>query len=93
MRPGVRSDLVALGVHTLDDIDELGRDINLTLVDVVSSDEESSLRVIAGEDIQDVVGEDLLWAIIVGQRNGTGCDAVVNARAAVLNISNLGPSN
>jgi mannitol-specific phosphotransferase system IIBC component len=40
-----------------------------------------------------VGGEDLLWAVIVGQGNGSRLNAVVDTSAAIFDIANLGASN
>jgi hypothetical protein len=64
--PGVRCDLVTLSVHALDSSGVFGGDVDLTLVDVVASDEESGLSAVGLEDVHDVLGVLLLWAIIVG---------------------------
>jgi hypothetical protein len=93
MGPGVRGDLMALGVHALNDINELLGEINLAFVDVVASDEESSLCVVGLHEIQDMGSESLLWAIIVRQGNGSSCDAAVDTRATVRDGANLGASN
>ena len=90
MGPGVGSKLVALRVHALEDTAELRSDVNLSLVDVVSSDEESSLGVVGSHNIEDVAGEDFLWAIVVGDGNCAGCGATVNTSATVLDIADLG---
>ena len=91
--PGVRGKLVAFGIHALDDFDELRGKIDLSLVDVVSSDEESSLGVVGSHDIKDVAGENLLWAVIVGDSNRSWGSATVDAVASVLDISKLGASD
>jgi hypothetical protein len=83
--PGVGSKLVTLGVHTLEDTGEFRSDVDLALVDVVTSDEESGLSVVLLHQVEDVRSEDLLWAIIVGQSNRTRCDTAVDAVASILN--------
>jgi hypothetical protein len=93
MGPGVGGDLMALGVHALNDINVLLGQINLAFVDVVASDEESSLCVVGLHEIQDMGSESLLWAIIVRQGNGSSCDAAVDTRATVRDGANLGAGN
>lgn len=87
--PGVRCDLVTLGVHALDSSGVLGGDVDLTLVDVVASDEESGLSAVGLEDIHDVLGVLLLWAIIVGQSNCARGNAVVDTSATVCDVADL----
>jgi len=88
--PGVGRDLVARGVHALDDINILLGDVDLALVDVVASDEKGSLSVVAVQNVQDVFRQNRLWAIVVSERNGTSLDAVVDTSAAIGNRANLG---
>jgi hypothetical protein len=90
MRPGVGRNLVTLGVHALDNTDKLSGGVDFTLVDVVARDEESGLSVVCLENIQNVRSESLLWAIVVGQSNRTGGDAVVDTSTTILNGANLG---
>jgi hypothetical protein len=61
----------------------------LTLVDVVASDEESGLSAVGLEDIHDVLGVLLLWAIIVGQSNCARGNAVVDTSATVCDVADL----
>ena len=91
--PGVGRDLVVLGVHALDDTDELRSGVNLTLVDVVTGNEEGSLSVVCLEDIKNVSSVFLLWAIVVGQGNCAGSNAVVDTSATVRNRADLGTGN
>jgi hypothetical protein len=93
MSPGVGSKLVTFRVHALEDIAELRGDVNLSLVDVVSSDEESSLCVVRSHDIENVAGEDLLWAIVVGNGNRTWCGTTVDTSTTVLDVTELGTSD
>ena len=87
------SKLVALRVHALEDIAELRSNVNLSLVDVVSGDEESSLGVVRSHDIENVAGEDPLWAIVVGNGNCARCGATVDTGATVLDVAKLGTSD
>jgi hypothetical protein len=91
--PGVRSKLVTLGIHTLEDIDKLGGDVDLALVDVVARDEESSLCVILLHQVQNVRSKDLLWAIVVCQSNCAWLNTAVDSLATILDRSNLGTCN
>jgi hypothetical protein len=91
--PGVGSDVVTLRVHALDDAGELRSGVDFTLVDVVASDEESGLSVVGLEDVKNVGGVVLLWAIVICQSNCAGGDAVVDTSAAILNGANLGAGN
>jgi len=91
--PGVGCDVVALRLHALDNAGELRGGVDLALVDVVAGDEESSLSVVCLEDIKDVSGVVLLWAIVVGQSNCARGDTVVDTRATVRNGANLGAGN
>jgi hypothetical protein len=84
---------VAFGVHALDDTDELRSGVDLTLVDVVATDEESSLSVVGLEDVEDVSGVVLLWAIVVGQSNCARGNTVVDTSATVLNGTDLSTGN
>jgi hypothetical protein len=93
MCPGVGSKLVALRVHTLEDIAELRSNVNLSLVDVVSSDEESRLSIVRGHDIEDVAGENPLWAIVVGDGDCARCGATVDTSATILDVTDLSTSN
>lgn len=88
--PGVRGNLVALGVHTLDDGDEFRSNVNLALVDVVSSNEKGSLGIVGSHDIQNVASENLLWAIVVGEGNGSWLGTAVDAIAAIVDVAELG---
>jgi hypothetical protein len=84
---------VTFRVHALDNTDELRSGVDFTLVDVVTRDEESSLGVVCLEDIENVGGVVLLWAIVVGQGNCTRGDTVVDTSATVLYGTNLGTSD
>lgn len=93
MGPCVRSDLVTFGIHTLNHVNILLGDVNLALVDVVAGDEESRLRVIGLHKVQDMSGEDLLWAIVVGQSDCASLLAVVDTSTTVRNRSDFSASN
>jgi hypothetical protein len=81
--PGMRSELVTLLVHALEDIGELGGNVDLALVDVVTSDEECGLCIVLLHQIQDMGGENLLWAVVVGQGHRAGSDTVVDTIASI----------
>lgn len=51
-------------VHALDRINVFLSLVNLTFVDVVASDKERSLRVVALKQIKDVIGVVLVRAIV-----------------------------
>jgi hypothetical protein len=93
MGPGVGSNLMTLSIHALDNVNELGCDIDLALADVVASNEEGSLCVVLLHQVQDVRGKNLLWAVIVGESNSTRLDTSVDSISTVLDITSLGASN
>jgi hypothetical protein len=77
VRPGVGSNLMALGNHTLDDGWVRSSRINLTLTVVVSGNEESSSGTIREEDIKQVVGI-FGWTVVEGQANHLCNSAVID---------------
>jgi hypothetical protein len=79
----VGSDLVAFGVHALDDFDKLVSCVDLTFVDVVACDEEGALGVVFLENIQYVTCELLLWPVIVRKSDSSIFDASEDARSTV----------
>ena len=91
--PGVRCDLVTLSVHALNSSGVFGGDVDLALVDVVASDEESGLSAVGLEDIHDVLGVLLLWAIVIGQSNCARGDTVVDTSATVFDVADLSTGN
>lgn len=93
MSPGVRSELVAFSVHTLDDLGEFRGDINLALADVVTSNEKGSFGVVGSHDIKNVTSENLLRAVIVGESNGSWFGAAVDTVATKLDVSRLSTGN
>lgn len=93
MCPSVRGDLVALRIHTLNDINELLSNVDLTLVNVVTSDEKGSFGVVCSHDIQNMGGEDLLWAIVISDSDSARSYTAVNTLPAVRNTSKLGTSD
>lgn len=87
VRPGVRGNLVSIGVLTLDDRGPGETSvINLTLAVVITSDEEGSLSIVLGKEIEQV-GCVTTWAIIVSECDGTGLVTTVNAGATVSNVA------
>jgi hypothetical protein len=86
MGPGVRCDLVTFSDHTLDDSTPLL--VNSTLADVDTSDKESGLETSGVEFVQDLVSVDV-WAVVVGDSNGSWLKAAVDAGTAVLNTAQL----
>ena len=91
--PGVRGDLVALSVHTLDDADKFRSKVDLALVDVVSSNEEGSLGLVLGHNVKNVASENLLWAVIVGNGDRSWLGAAVDTIATILNVAELRTGN
>lgn len=91
--PCVGGKLVALRVHTLENIDKVGGDVDLALVDVVASDEEGSLCVVLLEKVQDVRCEGLLGAVIVCESDSTWLNTAVDSRTAICNVANLSAGN
>lgn len=89
MGPCVGSDLVTLRVHTFDNGPILVGDIDLSLVDVVASDKERSLCVVAFEKIENVVSKGLLWTIVICESNGSVGYTSKDASATVCDRSNL----
>ena len=87
--PGVGSDLVTIGYHTLDD--SLPLLIDSTLADVVTGDEEGGLEASSGELVENLISVDVR-AIIVSDGNSSGLAAGVNTSTAVLNVALLGTS-
>ena len=88
--PCVGGDLVTLRVHALDIADELSSGVDLTLVDIVAGDEESSLGVVCLEDVKNMGSIGNLWAIVVCQGNGTRGNTIVDTSATVGNRADLG---
>jgi hypothetical protein len=85
----VRSDLVAVVVHHLDNASPVF--INGTLAEVVSSDEESGVCSPCFELFHYTFGVDV-WAIVVSNGDHTGVVADIYTRAAIGNASKLGTS-
>jgi hypothetical protein len=77
---------MAFGIHTPDNCRVTGRlDIDLALVDVVSSNEKGGFAAVRLENVQDVSGVVGKWAIIISDSNGAGFDAVINASSSIRN--------
>jgi hypothetical protein len=88
--PGVRGDLVAVGIHSLDGIDEATFwKIDLTLANVVTGDEEGCHGVVRHKKIQDVISVVLSGAIIICKGDSTRFRAFVNAVTTILDVSEL----
>lgn len=64
-------------------------DINLALVDVVSSHEEGGLGVVALQEVKDVIGECCLGTIIVRESHSARCFTMKNAITAIWDRANL----
>jgi hypothetical protein len=93
MGPGVRGDLVALSVHTLDNLDVFRGEIDLALSNVVTSDEKGGFGVVGSHDIKDVASENLLGAVIIGDSNGSWLGAAVDAVPTIVDIAVFGTGN
>jgi hypothetical protein len=85
----VRSDLVAVIVHPLDNASPVL--INGTLAEVVSGDEESGVCSPCFELFHYSFGVDV-WAIVVCDGDHAGVVADIYTRAAIGNASKLGTS-
>lgn len=68
MRPSVRSDVVSIGNHSLDNSRIRGGDVNSTFPVIVTSDEESGLDAVRCKQIKQVVSVDIR-AIVKSQSN------------------------
>jgi hypothetical protein len=93
MGPGVTGNLMTFGGHALDGRLEFWGSVNLTLVDVVTGDEECGFGVIRFENVKNMVGVVREWTVIVGDCYGTGCSALVNSSTAVFYRSDLVTGN
>lgn len=91
--PGVGSKLVTLRVHTLEDVNKLGGDVYLTLVDVVAGNEEGSLCVVLLHQVQYMRCEGLRRAVIVGKSDSSWLHTAIDSCATIRNVSNLGPGD
>jgi hypothetical protein len=72
MGPCVGRNLVSLRIHALDNVDEFLSLVNLSLCDVVASDEEGSLCIVLLEEIQDSRSGVLHRPVIVSDCDMTG---------------------
>jgi hypothetical protein len=91
--PGVRCNLMAFRVHALDCLHILISDINLPLANIVASDKESSFCVVTLEDVKDVGSEFFLWAIVIGECNGSRLRAIGDTQASIWDGSKPGARN
>lgn len=87
MRPGMGGDLVPFIIHALHHLSMLN--IDLALVYVVTGHEECGLRIVALEQVQNVVGEGSLWAVVVCECNGARGDTSKNAVTTIRKGPNL----
>jgi len=93
MSPRVGANLMASSVHALDNRRIASINIsNLSLAVVVSSYEEGRRDIVLRQDVQNVRRVDE-WAIIEGQGNDAGLDAVVNPNAAIRDTTKLRTSH
>jgi hypothetical protein len=67
--------------------------VDLTLVDVGASDEESCLSTVLLEEVQDVVGVDLIRAIIECEGDGSGLLARVDTSPSIRYRADLSTGN
>jgi hypothetical protein len=84
---------MSLGVHALDDIGVLGGRIDLSLVDVGTGDEEGTFGVVGLEQIQDMGGISLKWAVVEGKSNSSGLGARVDATSSIGDVAILWTGN
>lgn len=87
MGPGVRGDLVTFRVHTLDNVVVL--DIELPLVDVVPGDKERCFGVMTLEQVQNMLGKLLLWAVVEGESNDSRLRTSEDTGSAICDIAPL----
>jgi len=86
MGPCVRSDLVAVVVHLLDDTRPVL--VDGALADVVTSDEERGVGSSCLEQFHNAFSVNV-WTIVVGDGNGSRVVADVDAPTAIRNASEL----
>lgn len=65
--------------------------INSTLANVDTRDEECGLEAGGSELVENLVSVDV-WAVVVGDGNGSGLQAAIDTGTAVLNAALLGTS-
>jgi hypothetical protein len=93
VRPRMAGDLVTSGIHLGDDGRPLGGSIiDSALAVVDTSDEESRLHIVLFEEVENIVSVDV-WAVIVGDGDGTWLSARVKTAVTVVDISKLGTGN
>jgi hypothetical protein len=90
MSPGVGCDLVTFGCHSLDGGLVACSCIDLSLVDVVASNEEGRLCVVRLEEVQDMIGIIGEWAVIVRDSDCATSDTIGDSSATVYDCSELG---
>ena len=90
MRPGMRRDLVALGMHAFDDLRVPGCFIvDRTLPHVIARDEKGRFGLIFSENVEDFGGVNVR-AIVECEGNVVLIRASVDAAAAVADVADVG---
>lgn len=89
----MRRDLVAVGVHALDNGRQFRSGVDLTLVDVGTRDEEGSFSIVGLENIQDMGSVLLKRTVIEGKSNSTRRFAAINASSSIGYGAKLRASN
>jgi hypothetical protein len=87
--PGVTGNLVALGVHVGNNAAPVL--VDCTLAIVIASNEESGLRVLCSELRHDLLSVDI-WAVVIGDGNGLGLQALADTDATICDSAELGAS-
>ena len=77
MGPGVRSDLVALGYHALDEIWVWSCGVDGAFAVVIASDEESGCEAICFQGVQELGGV-YVRSIVVGKSNDVVLHTIVD---------------
>jgi hypothetical protein len=85
MSPGVGCNLVTFCCHSLDGGLIACSCIDLSLIDVVASNEEGRLCVVRLEEVQDMVGIIGEWAVIVCDSDSATSETIVDSSAAIWN--------
>jgi hypothetical protein len=93
MRPGMAGHLVAFSNHTLNDSRPgSGCIINGSFTEIVASDEESSLHIVAGKLIKYAVGK-YIRAVVISDGNRTRFLTRVNTLTTILYVAKLQTRN
>lgn len=89
MSPGVGGDLVAFGVHALDHCGMSGCGVDGAFADVGAGNEEGGLAAVGLEQVKDVRCVAGVGPVVVGDGDGAGVLAAVDASAAVRDSADL----